>query len=207
MNRRIATFAGRTLVAVLFLPVLLAGCGSSANFERNAGGLESRSADIRRESALELGRTTVHDAELRARLIRRLSVLAQSDSDPLVRSAALNALSMQDPKQALDLARRVRTDTSPLVRWDAVKILARTYDISLIPVLAELAASDPDANARREAAKALGKYDDPRSVAALIDRLTDGDLSVAHAARESLIHISGGVDLGMKPEPWRKWLQ
>jgi HEAT repeat protein len=189
------------------IPALLAGCASWGKFEQNAGGLESRSADVRRESALELGRTAVHDPELRAKLIRRLSVLAQSDPDPLVRSSALNGLAMQDPRQALDVARRVRTDTNAMVRWDAVKILARTYDTTLVPVLAELAQNDTDENTRRECVKALGKYDEAHSIAALIDRLTDSDLSVAHAARESLIHISGGVDLGMKPEPWHKWLE
>jgi HEAT repeat protein len=207
VNRLIAIVVRRIPVAAALLPVLLTGCASWWSFEKNAGGLDSRSADTRRESALELGRTTVYDAGLRARLTRRLAVLAQSDSDPLVRSAALNALSMQDPKQALDVARRVRTDTSAMVRWDAVKILGRTRDPSLVPVLVELAAGDTDPNTRRECVKALGEYDDPRSIAALIDRLGDSDISVAHAARQSLIRISRGVDLGMKAEPWRKWLQ
>jgi HEAT repeat protein len=182
----------------------LGGCTS---FEKEAGGLDSRNADVRRESALDLGRTTVTDAPLRARLIRRLAVVAQSDADPLVRSAALNALSMQDLKEAVDVARRVRTDPSAMVRWDAVKIMARTHDPSLVSALAELAESDVDANTRRESARALGEYDDPRSIGALIDRLGDSDISVAHAARQSLTRISRGVDLGMKPEPWRKWLQ
>ena len=74
-------------------------------------------------------------------------------------------------------------------------------------MLVELSENDTDANTRRESARALGKYDDPASIAALIDRLEDSDVSVAHAARQSLTLISGGVDLGMKPEAWRKWLQ
>lgn len=197
-------FGARPLVACVVLWTLPAGC---TTFEQDAGGLDSRSADVRRESALDLGRTTVTDAALRARLIRRLAVLAQSDPDALARSAALNALSMQDPKEALDIAKRVRTDTSAMVRWDAVKVMAKTHDASLVPVLVELSENDTDANTRRESARALGKYDDPASIAALIDRLEDSDVSVAHAARQSLTLISGGVDLGMKPEAWRKWLQ
>lgn len=183
---------------------LAAGCGS---FEKNATGLDSRSADVRRESALELGRSTVVDASLRSRLIRRLGVLAQSDPDPLVRSAALNGLAMQDRKEGLEVAKRVRTDTSAMVRWDAVKIMADAHDASLVPVLAEMAQTDEDANTRCDSVRALGKYDDPRSIAALIDRLGDSDISVAHAARRSLTQIAHGVDLGMKPEAWRKWLQ
>jgi HEAT repeat protein len=122
---------------------------------------------------------------------------------------------MQDPAVALDVARRVRADASPMVRWDAVKVIAGLAtasprragrpDRSTVPILLELAGNDPDPNVRREAVKALAHYDEPRVIQALIVRIQDPSLSVAHAAREALVKLSAGVDLGMSRDAWERW--
>ena len=198
--------AARRILAVVSIAMLLGGCGAGGRFRRDARALDSPSADARRESALQLGTARVPDDSTRRQLVRKLSVMAQSDPEALVRSASLTALAMQDPEAAVDLARRVRTDTDPMVRWDAVRVMRTRGGRSTVGELVEMT-KDSDENVRREAVKSLGPYDDPAVVAALIDRITDKDISVAHAARESLMQISGGVDLGMSADAWRKWLQ
>jgi len=197
----------RMLAALLILWTLAAGCASSTALNENARGLDSASADVRREAALDLGTTRVRDPDLRQRLIRRLSVMGQSDPDPLVRSAALTALEMQQVEAGLDLAKRLRTDTHPMVRRDAVAVMARHGGESVTDVLIEVALKDPDEQVRREAARALGSYEAPPVVSALIACLGDDSPAVVHAARASLVHISGGVDFGTDAEAWRKWLE
>ena len=198
---------GFVVTAAVVFSAALVGCGGSRKFERKAQRLESDNPDVRRESALEMGKTYVSNDARRAELIQRLSVMAQSDDDPLVRSAALTALCEQDRRAAVDLAVRMRADTHPMVRWDAVKVMAAYGDAATIPALIEVAEKDDDERVRREAVKALAKYNEPRVVDALLGRLTDRSISVAHAARDSLRQIAGGVDLGMDVEAWRKWLR
>jgi HEAT repeat protein len=192
---------------VLVICVMLTGCSTAGKVDRKASGLDSTNADIRRETAIELGTTRVRNRKVRDNLVRRLSVQAQSDADPLTRSAALTAVAVQDGASGVELAKKMRTDPDPMVRWDAVKLLARSRDASAAKVLVEVANAERDENTRREAVKGLGNYKDPEVISTLIERLRDPHLSVAHAARESLIRISGGADMGMSAEAWKKQLQ
>jgi len=171
----------------------------------SAAGLDSANADVRRESALELAKARIADRQKREQVVRRMVVMAQSDTDSLVRSAALQGLLAQDPAVAVDTANRVRADESAMVRWDATKILAARGGKAAAGALVERLTEDPDANVRREAARALGRHDEPRVARALAAALDDPDLSVVQAAYGSLLKISAGVDFGMKREPWEKW--
>ena len=193
------------LLVVLWL---LTGCEHSAPVRRDASGLDSTSADVRRESANALRAVRVTDAERRKQTVRRLSVMAQSDPEPLVRSAALFALTTQDVHTALDMARRVRTDRSAIVRRDAVIVLGGYGDEGHVDVLIEIAEKDFDADVRAEATRALGQYNVPRVIHTLIGRLDDSESSVRHAAREGLIRLSGGtVDFGANRAHWETWWQ
>jgi HEAT repeat protein len=197
----------RVLLVAMIPTLLLAGCAGTrpVRFVERAHGLESDNPDVRRESANVLRDVPVDDPEHRRALVQRLAVMAQSDPEPLVRSAALSALTVQDPERALDVATRIRTDTDDMVRWDAVKVIGRLGDTNSVGVLIGVLRNDASRDARREAARALARFEEPRVVDALIDALEDEDLSVAHAARISLTRLNLGVDLGMKPGPWRRW--
>ncbi len=167
--------------------------------------LESPNADVRRETALLLTKSVLPNRDMRQTVSKRLVVMAQGDPEALVRSAALQALLVQRPVAAVDVARRVRADASPIVRWDAAKILADLGGAPLVPALIEMLSTDPDENVRREAAKGLSRYDEPRVIQALIVSLDDESTSVSHAARESLVKLSSGIDMGTKREAWEKW--
>ena len=134
----------RVSLAITVMILALTGCTATGPLRERARGLESPSADVRRESANELRTTRVRDAELRGQLVRKLSVMAQSDPEPLVRSAALMALTRQDTATAVDLARRMRTDADAMVRWDAVKVMASFGGAEMVPALIEVAANDAD---------------------------------------------------------------
>jgi HEAT repeat protein len=196
--RREVRFAIATMV------LAFAGCAATPPLREDARGLESPNADVRRESANALRATRVPDPELHRQLVRKLAVMAQSDPEPLVRSAALMALTRQDAATAVDLARRLRTDPDTMVRWDAVKVMAASGGPELVPAFIEVAGNDASEDVRREATRALGAYGEPRVIDALVLRLNDEGPSVRHAARMSLARIAG-VDLGPAPDAWRKW--
>ena len=102
----------------VLLAALLAGCRG------DGGGLKSENPDVRRERALELGRQKPWTAGGKKTLADSLTALGQSDPDPLVRSASLEALAEHDRDAARKLACGLLVDEDPTVRWDAVKVLS-----------------------------------------------------------------------------------
>ena len=165
----------RVLAAIALAALTMVYSCTAGTFGQNAAALASEDSDLRRESALALGQAHVADDALRAKLIRRLEVLAQSDPDPLVRSAALTALVEQDSTVAVDVARRIRTDRCPLVRRDVVRVLSRYGDDDVVAPLLEMVEEDGDPATRRDAALALGAFHRPEAIEVLIGRLADPD--------------------------------
>jgi len=74
-----------------------------------------------------------------------------------------------------------------------------------VPALVESASKDPDPHVRREAVKSLSRFKGPDVINALIDRLVDGDLSVAQAAHEALVKVTKS-DFGMDRRAWKAGL-
>jgi HEAT repeat protein len=196
--------AHRLIVAVVIVALLQAGCRSGPGFRESVSGLESSNADIRRESALALGRMKLRNARVREAAIIRLSVMAEMDADALARSAALMALGHQSPERAVDTAKLLRTDAGATVRSDAARIMGMHGDPSCVPVLVEMVRRERNDDVRREAVKALGRFREPPAVAELIERLEDPDLSVVHAAHLALVQLTGR-DFAMDRRAWRKW--
>ena len=188
--------AQRFVILAVIAALAAAGCGAGPGFRRNVQGLESGNPDVRRESALGLGHTKLRNARLRDATITRLAVMAEMDADPLTRSAALMALSLQNPGKAVE--------TSPTVRADAAKIMRMHGDASCVGPLIAMLKEERNVKVRRETVKALGRFREPDAVVVLIERLGDPDRSVAHAARESLVRVSGR-DFSMDRSAWRNW--
>ena len=196
----------RFLPTGVVLLLLAVGCSSWSEFQENVKGLDSYNADVRRRSAFALGDIAQQDEPHESKVVRKLAVMAQSDPDPLVRSSALTSLALRDVTVGVSTATRVRTDPSTMVRIDAVKVMSTHGGSAVIDVLIEIAQKDHDEYVRREAVKGLSKHNDPRVIAALVARLSDPSLSVAHAAREGLTGLCG-EDLGMYPSAWKKYIQ
>jgi HEAT repeat protein len=187
------------------------GCSSSKNvavkrwsLKQLAEGLKSPSPDIRRESAFELGERRVSDNEVRIAMLKAMTVLAEGDPEPLVRSQAMVAAARQDAKLGAAVAERESKDSSPMVRTDAMKVLGLYGADANVPVLVESSAKDPEAQVRREAVKSLSRFKGPEVIKALIDRLGDPDLSVAQAAHEALVKMTKS-DFGMDRKSWKAW--
>ena len=196
----------RSIATGVFLLLLAAGCSSWPEFERNVKGLDSHNADVRRRSAFALGNIAIQEEPHEAKVVRKLAVMAQSDPDPLVRSTALTSLALRDANAGVSTATKVRTDTATVVRLDAVKVMSTHGGAAVIDVLIEIAEKDHHEDVRRQAVKGLARHNDPRVLAALVARLSDPSVSVAHAAREGLIGLCG-EDLGMEPSAWQKYTQ
>ena len=196
--------AQRFVILAVIAALAAAGCGAGPGFRRNVQGLESGNPDVRRESALGLGHTKLRNARLRDATITRLAVMAEMDADPLTRSAALMALSLQNPGKAVETAKLLRSDQSPTVRADAAKIMRMHGDASCVGPLIAMLKEERNVKVRRETVKALGRFREPDAVVVLIERLGDPDRSVAHAARESLVRVSGR-DFSMDRSAWRNW--
>lgn len=183
--------------------VLLSGCAGTRGGDGQ--GLKSANADVRRERALEIGQTH-YAAQDKAVVIDVLTSKGQSDPNPLVRSACLEALRKQDRDASLKLARQLITDSDPMVRWDATKALASTKSPTSRAGLLYMLEKDSDRDARREAAKGLGSYDDDEVIEHLIQALADRDRGVIVAAYRSLQVISG-QSLPVRPSAWQEWYE
>ena len=80
-------------------------------------------------------------------------------------------------------------DPAAPVRAAACLSLGRVGSGQVPPALAE-AVHDAEPNVRREAAAALGAFDDPGTVGVLLEALEDPDREVALRAGESLVRLS-----------------
>jgi len=186
---------------VLLLPITLAGCLGGPE----GGGLRSDNPDVRRERVLELGQQKPWGSGAKKELNDALVAVGQSDPDPLVRSAALASYRRQDPAAARTLAIELAADPDPLVRWDAVKVLAASNDPRARSVLLYALRSDDSSDVRREAARGLANFDDQEVLQELILRLGDPDPGVVVKAYRSLRSISG-LNLGTHASRWQEWL-
>jgi hypothetical protein len=131
-------------------------------------------------------------------------IAAQAPS-PLVRGQAMMAIgTSHDPKLAPTVARGL-ADTSAFVRMSAAIAACEIVSPILIDPLIKDLSSDPDAQVRINAARALGHYNTYRVQRALIYVLDDANVAVAQAAW-NVLHKETGQNLPMRTGPWIKWL-
>ena len=93
------------------------------------------------------------------------------------------------------LEERLRTDGEPRVRSAAASAM-RWLPGPVAPAALLEALRDPSAAVRRSAAKSLGAFDDPATVEALADMVSDADRETALRSAESLLALSGGARAG-----------
>jgi eukaryotic-like serine/threonine-protein kinase len=112
------------------------------------------------------------------------------DSNRLIRSAALTALSsMKGPVDVAVVARLLR-DTDMDVQNRAVEVLIRAGDSSVVRHLVEVLKDDNE-YARRAAVEVLNELGDARSVKFLLDAIKDADWWVRSRAADALARIGG----------------
>jgi HEAT repeat protein len=86
-----------------------------------------------------------------------------------------------------DLGRALLSDSDPVVRKSAIRLLAECEDPHLIPTYVQIMKSDADESTRAEAASALGQF-------VMLGELDEIPASVHHAIEESLLAVVNGED-------------
>lgn len=141
------------------------------------------------------------------RVYLNLYRISLDDEDAGVRAAGARALSLHGGvDDAPALARRLREDSSFLVRREAARALQRIHDPGVVePLLAAIdGAREEDGDVRALAAVALGQYRQFRVLQGLIGALQDRLLRVNDAAALSLRTLTG-QDHGLDPGAWLAW--
>ncbi len=194
---------------------------SQSNDDNLTMALEGDTPDQRRRGVNGLAgssEATTDDA------VRVFDVIARTDTDAMVRVAALRGLGVSADARSvrtavgiLDSNDAARQDVRPapdVVRWEAAKLLRAivdgyTYDESqrgdIVRVLVALARRDADRNVRLTAIDTLAYFAQRPIPSVLIEVMDTDDFAIQKAAEQSLIDLTG-VTHRHDPGAWRAWL-
>lgn len=172
------------------------GKGEGGYWEREvAAEVLGRLKDMKAAEALikALGDNRFH--EVREAAAEALSQLGEpaidlllktlSDSPPLIRAGAANALGKLGNAKATEPLIKALSDPEPWVRQSAAYALGRLRPASGVGPLTGVL-SDPDSEVRRAASWALGEIGEKEAVGSLIRMLEDNDDSVRLTAAQAL---------------------
>jgi hypothetical protein len=215
---------------MLFFASVMIGCSSSRHgawFKKPKTSqewldmaLEAKNADERREGVVGLSQSRDGKSDWAMKVY---DTIARTDTDPMVRCAAIRAMSAwagsQQIPTALKLLHATATpDVRPApgpVRWEAAKMLlaiAREggYEPSqreeIVKTLLDRIARDQDRLVRLTVIDAVAYFPQNPVPAALVDVMeTEDDFALQHAAERSLIVLTGTTH-HHDAEAWRKWL-
>jgi hypothetical protein len=176
---------------------------SDSKHQKMLKNLSSPDPDLRREGIMAIHKSPIRDLPATRDV---LDIMARGDLNPQVRAAALETLGQINPNHEkmpalLDAALK---DDSPLVRRQAVAIMALRNDPVDMDRLLDRLATDTDAAIRADTADILGAIPHRRVLRALINHLED-DFSVAYHARRSLQKLTG-QDFDYDTARWITWL-
>jgi len=137
---------------------------------------------------------------------RRYRQIAQTDTDPLVRAAAVRALNMSRDREAVPIFIASLIDSSPMVRLEAAKALSNVPDLTAADPLARtLGNPQEQRDVRIAASEALRNYRQIGVARVLAATLSGRDFSVAWQSRWSL-RIMTGADYRYDEHAWLEFL-
>jgi len=172
--------------------------GGSTPSRDVAMAFDPNDADRRRQGILRLSRK---DWGLREPYLKGYATILQTDSDPLVRAAAVRALGMaQDPNYLTDVTRSL-FDNVDFVRQDAAAALDSLTGEEAVDPLRNRLRNDMNQDVRAHSARALRHYRRQDVARSLIEALSDKAFGVRYRVHESLVAIAG-EDRGYHPEDW-----
>lgn len=137
--------------------------------------------------------------------VRTYRNYAQSDQDPTVRAAAVEALGRHgEPDDATIIADQLGHENVQ-VRWAAARALQRLHNPAVIgQVGRRLRDEEEHVDVRIAAAIALGQYRSSLAFESLVAALETRHLAVNLMAKRSL-QIMTGQDIGMNSDAWIDW--
>ena len=205
----------RLVMAAASAALLVAGCGGQGGqswkdrlFPPPVGTLllkvESDKAGERREALQAIAADS--GARKLASVVKVFCLVAKTDKEPLVRSAAVRGLAdMEGGDVSPTLGAVATRDDSPYVRMDACRALACQKDAAAAAPLAEVLCGDRMADVRVAAAEALRNFKDKGALKTLVAALDDSSLAVSRKAWESLRYMTG-QNMPRKADAWNDFL-
>lgn len=219
--------------AAVVLWVLPAGCSkgqTSGWFASSRSGkkfvdqaLEAPTPDERRKGVQGLAKSRDRNADW---AIQIYETIARTDTDMMVRCAAMRALA-QSPMPArvplaikvLESQRQKSDDVKPAegsLRYEAARLLLEISRIqayeeaqrdTLVLALMDAAQKDPDREVRLTAIEALGCYAQRPVPDTLISVMAENDDYAVQSAAEKSLIILTGVTCDEDAKKWRQWLE
>lgn len=176
---------------------------SQARRQKLLDRLSSSDADMRRQGVLMLGEGDATKWEVTPKI---LSIMAQGDSAPQVRTASVQVLCKVGPEKTVEETLiRTAQDGDKFVRLESMEGLAKLHSTAIQQVYLDRLGHDKEAAIRCKAALELANYPDRAVARVLVEALADEDFSVSYSARESLKKLFG-KDFGYEPKPWQDYL-
>ncbi len=166
--------------------------------------VQSPQADRRREALQEI----VEDKKARRvpSVVKLYCLVARTDEDPMVRSAAVRGLAVIEGEPVVPtLCNVLETDKDTYVRADAAAALAHHDDPAGVEALGHALASDESTDVRIAAAESLRRFRHKRAAVALAEAVGHDDLAVAYNAWLGLRYMTG-QDLPRETEAWDQFL-
>ncbi len=189
------------LIYTSMVVVALAGCGRGIDSWQEQ--IQSAdNPDQRREGVLELMEQRVSKSDGAVRLF---ALLAESDGDPTVRSASVQALGESGNARAVaPLARVLTNEGNTQVRIDAAVALGKVHGPNAVRPLLSRLREDPVSEVQAACARALGKYPYPTVVQALVAAMLNDDFSIVFEAQQSLEKLTEASF--QTSRGWQGWL-
>ena len=190
----------RVLLSVVVCAVL-AGCGSGVKkWEQRI--TSEPNADVRREHIVKMMSEWGGKSD---EAVGLYAMLAKTDADPTVRSAAVRGLGESKNTSAVQpLADVLDNETDEFIRRDAAVSLGKVRGPEAVKPLLGHLRSDPEDAVRAACARSLGEYEYPGVTQGLVAALLAEDFSVVYEARQSLEKLTG--EKFQTSGEWQNWL-
>ena len=208
----VTRFRSYMLLVLVCAVAPFAGCAgavgtTSASMIRKVK--ESPDPNIRYLAYAKLASPRVYDdeaqkAEAATLLAANLTDGNEPEASRVVLCHTLGELKRPEARSAI--LRVIGDPSSPAVRAAACRALGKVGQPEDALILAKVMTMESDADCRIAAIEALGtlKSPDPRIDAVLVDGMESTDPAIRLASLQSL-RATSGQDLGLEPEPWRKY--
>lgn len=189
------------LISISMIALALGGCGRGVNSWQQQIQSEN-DPDLRREGVLGLMQERAGKSEA---AVKFFAQLAQSDPEPTVRSAAVQALADSGKATAVPpLGQVLTTETNTQVRTDAAVALGKVRGPSALRPLLSRLRTDQVPEVQAACARTLGEYPHPGVVEALAAAMLNDDFSIVFEAQQSLEKLTGASF--QTSRGWNDWL-
>ena len=189
------------LLCAVTISLPLIGCSNEVDrWQKQI--LAQNDPDQRREAVVELMDKGLGKSD---KAVQLFATLAQTDSDPTVRSAATQALGESaNPSAVAPLAQLLADESDARIRCDAAVALGKVRGPQAVRALLDRLRGDQSNEVRSACARTLGQYRYPGVVQALVAALLSEDFSVAFEARRSLEKLTRKSF--ESSQAWQNWL-